>query len=112
VVSSAAKIFGRLPVELKLTVSECTPPNAVPDIDRQVLEWLHPLDLYHLSLTNREFRSLLMHPRSSGVWTSVLEAAAFPKPPLTVSNPQWVATIFGPGACKVCFTDSPLVPVG
>ncbi|KAF8168470.1 hypothetical protein B0H34DRAFT_793070 [Crassisporium funariophilum] len=77
----------RLPIELFL----------------QVLEHLHPIDLYHFAQANKQFRKIIMCRKSSGVWKAAFEM----HPDLPLRHPrttysEWAFMLFGPGICAEC----------
>ena len=73
---------------------------------RQVMEYLHPIDLYHFSQISRYFRHLVMDPNVLPVWkTAFMRHPDLPAAPPGVKEPQWAFMIFGPAICSVCLWD-------
>ncbi|KIJ94500.1 hypothetical protein K443DRAFT_683704 [Laccaria amethystina LaAM-08-1] len=80
------------------------------DILYEVLKYVHPIDLYHISQANRAFQALLSHPDSSLAWTLASENdPALPKcPPVTPDFPtkmsglEWAGLLFGRLVCQDC----------
>ncbi|KAF4614830.1 hypothetical protein D9613_002720 [Agrocybe pediades] len=80
-------VFLSLPVELQLLV----------------LEHLHPIDLYHLSLTSKYFRSIVMDPKATGVWTTAFQKHPdLPECPRRIAKSHWAFLLYGPGICSIC----------
>lgn len=48
----------------------CTMPL---DILYEIFEHLHPIDLYHISRTNRSFQDILRSPSSNSIWWTAYE---------------------------------------
>ena len=68
----------------------------------QIFEALHPIDLYHIILTTRELRALLLSKSASAIWESSFKA--HPEIlfyPAGVSAPKWALLLFGPDTCDV-----------
>ncbi|PPQ96557.1 hypothetical protein CVT26_006364 [Gymnopilus dilepis] len=82
--------------------------GAVPEfpleIILQIIEYLHPLDLYHLTQTSKYFRLILLTRRLSGMaWETALKSERrIPPCPPTMSPPSWVSLLFGPATCDRC----------
>lgn len=71
-------------------------------IPSQVLEHLHPIDLYHFSQTSKILRRIIMNPPAIGVWkTAYARHTDLPKCPPVVDEPKWTFMLFGPGICVV-----------
>ncbi|PPQ75374.1 hypothetical protein CVT24_013157 [Panaeolus cyanescens] len=80
-------VFLHFPIELQL----------------MILEHLHPIDLYHLSIVSKDFRKLVMNPKAIGVWRLAFERHPnLPRRPPCVPESQWAFMLFGPGICGVC----------
>jgi hypothetical protein len=102
-------VFLKLPVELQLQVRTTSAIIiAIVITHNQVLEHLHPLDLYHVSLVSKFLRKVILHPKALGVWKAAfLQHPDLPPPPLGVKESDWAFMIYGPGICGVCL-NSPL----
>lgn len=80
------------------------------DILYEIFEHLHPIDLHHISQTNRAFQALLSHPNSSSAWNLAFENdPTLPKcPPVTPDFPtkmcwlEWAGMLFGRLVCQDC----------
>ncbi|KAF8163500.1 hypothetical protein B0H34DRAFT_325856 [Crassisporium funariophilum] len=82
-----SKQFLRLPIELKL----------------QVLEHLHPIDLYHFGQATKHFRKIIMSRKSAGVWKAAFELHPdLPLHPPNTTYSEWAFMLFGPGICAEC----------
>ena len=95
-----------LPVELQLLVRTTHETFNIIITYRQVLEYLHPIDLYHFSQISRYFRQLVLDPAVLPVWKAAfMRHPDLPTPPPGVKEPQWAFMIFGPAICSVCLCD-------
>ncbi|TFK62532.1 hypothetical protein BDN72DRAFT_385145 [Pluteus cervinus] len=77
----------------------------------QVFGHLHPLDLYHLGVTNRRIRSLVVTRAALNLWKGSF--ASHPEVPPCLPDmdePQWSALLFGPAVCDECH-QRPGIPV-
>lgn len=68
----------------------------------QIFEALHPIDLYHIILTTRALRTLLLSKSASAIWErSFRTYPDIPFYPADVSAPKWASLLFGPATCDV-----------
>ncbi len=68
----------------------------------QILETLHPIDLYHITLTTRALRELILSRSASVIWEKSFKAySEIPFYPPDVSAPRWASLLFGPATCDV-----------
>ncbi|KAF5315850.1 hypothetical protein D9611_005055 [Ephemerocybe angulata] len=68
-----------------------------------VLELAHPIDLLHLSRSNKAFRKLILSKRSEHVWKSAYDNySELHPPPDQVSPPKWTAMMFDDARCDFC----------
>lgn len=102
-----SSVFLRLPVELQLLVRTISRIVDVVITRLQVLEHLHPLDLYHFSLVSKSFRKFILHPKALGVWKATfVRHPNLPLPPPGVKDSDWSFMIYGPGICGVRLSPS------
>ncbi|KAF7361009.1 hypothetical protein MSAN_01131100 [Mycena sanguinolenta] len=76
-------------------------PRMPIDIILEVLNFLHPLDLLHLSRTTRDFRTLLHQPAQDAIWC-VSFTAPLPMCPSNITGRRWAQLLFGPYFCEEC----------
>ncbi|PPR05910.1 hypothetical protein CVT26_008802 [Gymnopilus dilepis] len=79
-------------------------PEFPLEIVLQIIEYLHPLDLYHLTQTTKYFRLILLTRRLSGMaWEAAFQRwyRSIPQCPPTMSLPSWASLLFGPATCDV-----------
>ncbi|KAF8167227.1 hypothetical protein B0H34DRAFT_680927 [Crassisporium funariophilum] len=78
--------------------------STVPlDILFEVLEYLHPIDLWNLAHTNQSFLQLLEHESSTSAWKSCFDHHPdMPSIPLNVSGWRWGQLLFGVIVCEEC----------
>ena len=100
--------FVELPVELQLLVSTTCKACNIIITHRQVLEHLHPIDLYHFSQVSKYFRRLVLDPAVlAPVWKAAfMRHPDLPTPPPGVKEPEWAFMIYGPGICGVCLCNA------
>ena len=68
----------------------------------QIFSYLHPIDLYHLGLTNKATRNIIMANHGVSLWTTVFRNdPTFPACPPDLTEPRWTALLFGPNICGV-----------
>ncbi|KJA26735.1 hypothetical protein HYPSUDRAFT_1028577 [Hypholoma sublateritium FD-334 SS-4] len=68
----------------------------------QILEYLHPIDLYHIIRTTKPLRSLLLSKSALKIWErSFLAYPDIPFYPNDVSAPKWASLLFAKGFCNV-----------
>ena len=68
----------------------------------QIFEHLHPIDLYHISRTNRSFQDILSSPSSSSIWQAAYEREdEIPRCPEDISELEWADLLFGKRICQV-----------
>ncbi|KAF7319711.1 hypothetical protein MKEN_00752800 [Mycena kentingensis (nom. inval.)] len=79
-------------------------PSIHIDIIYQVLSHLHPLDIAHLSRTNKDFRALLLSPSTDMIWRMSFSRWPdyLPPCPPGVCGRRWTNLVFGPQLCEVC----------
>ncbi|EDR01174.1 uncharacterized protein LACBIDRAFT_312439 [Laccaria bicolor S238N-H82] len=78
----------------------CTMPL---DILYEIFEHLHPIDLYHISRTNRSFQDILRSPSSSSIWRAAYEKEdEIPRCPEDISELEWADLLFGKRICQQC----------
>ena len=74
------------------------------DESKQITSHLHPLDLVHLSFTNKLMRLVICNRSVRSVWKASLAAVpSLPECPLWMSEPQYANLVFGK-ACTVSMT--------
>ncbi|KAF8213024.1 hypothetical protein K438DRAFT_2010155 [Mycena galopus ATCC 62051] len=90
------RLFGRdAPIQLDMLLQMHI------DIVLAVLSFLHPLDLLHLSRTNREFRAFLHGPALDRIWReSFIEP--LPVCPSEIPARRWAHLLFGAYSCEEC----------
>ncbi|KII84120.1 hypothetical protein PLICRDRAFT_370381 [Plicaturopsis crispa FD-325 SS-3] len=76
------------------------------DILYEIFGHLLPLDVLHVSWTNKAFRKILLHRSSVTVWKSALsnfrmDVPSFPETPFDLNEPQYVNLIFSEH-CHFC----------
>ncbi|KAI0338123.1 hypothetical protein BDW22DRAFT_1363238 [Trametopsis cervina] len=72
------------------------------DIFLEVMAFLHPLDLLHLSRVSRSFRKILLHRSSRLMWVAARRNANNPPdPPSHLSEPKYAALVFE-HSCMAC----------
>ncbi|KAJ7473103.1 hypothetical protein B0H11DRAFT_2282623 [Mycena galericulata] len=76
-------------------------PGMHIDIVLEILGHLHPLDLLHLSRTNREFRDLLYAPQLDKIWRAAFHAP-LPPCPSEILGRRWAHLLFGSHTCEEC----------
>ncbi|RXW20255.1 hypothetical protein EST38_g5599 [Candolleomyces aberdarensis] len=76
------------------------------DILREVLDYLSPLDLLHLSRTSKALRAFFMNKISSpAIWRSALAAVnGLPPCPEDLAEPQYANLLFG-NHCHLCLVE-------
>lgn len=96
-------VFLDLPIELQLMVPILYAPILIgPNPPSQVLEHLHPIDLYHFSQTSKSLRQIIMNPVAIGVWkTAFARHPDLPTCHPLVRESKWSFMLFGPGICVV-----------
>lgn len=96
-------VFLKLPIELKLLVRTThTIVGCSSNTHRQVLEHLHPLDLYHISQVSKSFRKFILDPKVLEVWkVAFMRHPDLPTPPPRIKESDWAFMIYGPGICSV-----------
>ena len=116
--SSASNPGQELPAEVEESRGHIHPSNGVTRSSRpsyplcwmtplielrtQILETLHPIDLYHITLTTRALRKLLLSRSASAIWENSFKAySEIPFYPKDVSAPRWASLLFGPATCDV-----------
>ena len=68
----------------------------------QILEHLHPIDLYHISHTNPSFRDILCSPSSTSIWRASYERKhEIPRCPEDISEFEWADSLFGKRNCQL-----------
>lgn len=73
------------------------------DVLHGIFEWLHPVDLYHLSQSTRTLRGVVLNQTYRGAWKSAFRLYDdLPTCPEDVSEPQWSSLLFGPDTCDIC----------
>ncbi|KAJ7501059.1 hypothetical protein B0H11DRAFT_1993484 [Mycena galericulata] len=78
-------------------------PGMHLDIMLEVLCHLHPLDLEHVSRTNKAFRGLLHSPVADSTWRmSFALNEELPTAPLQIPARCWARLLFGPQICDEC----------
>ncbi|KAF7293281.1 hypothetical protein HMN09_01207000 [Mycena chlorophos] len=78
------------------------------DIVFEVLSHLHPLDLIHVSRTNKAFRDLLLCPNADALWRNAFAAnPPLPSCPAQTSGRRWTRLLFGQLICDECKCLSP-----
>ncbi len=108
---SDLRAFVDLPVELQLLVRTICKTFDIVITHRQVLEHLHPIDLYHFSQVSRNFRQLVLDPAALPVWkVAFMRHPDLPTPPPGVKEPEWAFMIYGPGIYGVCLCNVPILP--
>ncbi|KAG6919889.1 hypothetical protein DXG01_015597 [Tephrocybe rancida] len=79
-----------------------TPQLTVHDVLRQILGHLHPIDLYHMSLTNKALRKAVMSG-SSALWkTCFARHLDLPNCPPDMSEQDWAILLFSSFLCDEC----------
>ena len=70
--------------------------------DWEILEFVHPMDLYHFIRSTRALRQLLLSTNAIPIWRrSFLEHPDIPFYPEDISAPKWASLLFGPAICDV-----------
>ncbi|KAK7007398.1 hypothetical protein R3P38DRAFT_3212446 [Favolaschia claudopus] len=77
-------------------------PEMPFDIVLEVLKYLHPLDLLHVSRTDRGFRNLLHSPDFDAVWRTSFATGPLPQCPNDITGWQWAHLLFGDHICQEC----------
>ncbi|KAJ7434319.1 hypothetical protein B0H11DRAFT_2372831 [Mycena galericulata] len=73
------------------------------DIMLEVLGHLHPLDLDHVSRTNKSFREVLHSPVADSIWRkSFTLDEELPTAPAQIPARRWSKLLFGPQICDEC----------
>ncbi|TFK66973.1 hypothetical protein BDN72DRAFT_843602 [Pluteus cervinus] len=91
----------RVKSKSRLTFKDLGPLLNMPvEIFLEVIEHLHPLDLYHLSKTCNAMNDFIQ--RHSALWLTVWRSHSVPPPPPSFSFPRWAEFLFGPAICDVC----------
>lgn len=73
------------------------------DLILEIFGYLHPIDLYHLGQTSKALRRIVMTNNGLSLWKVAFEnLPRLPPCPPGVSEPHWVALLFGPDICGVC----------
>lgn len=69
----------------------------------QIFSHLHPIDLYHISITSKTLRKLLLSPDLAFAWHRSFEEhrGVVPLCPHKISGPTWVNFLFGSTVCDV-----------
>jgi hypothetical protein len=69
----------------------------------QIFGLLEPIDLLHLSRTNRAFREVLSSKNATSVWKTVrVHRGGVPDCMPGMSEVQWASLLFGGRRCHVC----------
>ncbi|KAF8079309.1 hypothetical protein FPV67DRAFT_1468364 [Lyophyllum atratum] len=77
--------------------------HLAPEIFYQILGYLHPLDLYHMSHANKQLRALI-HSPSYKLWDLAFERnPTMPSCPLGMPPLKWLGLLFGPAKCQRCY---------
>ncbi len=92
-----------LPMELFLLVCSSLLTMLNPPLsDWEILEFVHPMDLYHFIRSTRALRQLLLSKNAIPIWRrSFLEHPDVPFYPEDISAPKWASLLFGPAICDV-----------
>ncbi|PPQ96994.1 hypothetical protein CVT26_006422 [Gymnopilus dilepis] len=79
-------------------------PDLSTDIGLIVFEFLHPIDLYHLGLTSKRTRGIILNKSlCSPVWKKAYKRHPdVPAPPRSIPEPRWTQLLYGPDICMVC----------
>ncbi|KAF9528094.1 hypothetical protein CPB83DRAFT_356333 [Crepidotus variabilis] len=73
------------------------------DLVYEILQHLHPIDLYTLVRTNKTLRALLLSKESYSTWrNSYTLHPDIPTCPADISYPKWTTLLFGPDECDKC----------
>ena len=73
----------------------------------QILECLHPIDLYNVIRTTKTLRSLLLSKSASKIWERCFLAYPdIPFYPKDVSPSKWASLLFATGICDVSLRPS------
>ncbi|KAJ2921262.1 hypothetical protein H1R20_g15831, partial [Candolleomyces eurysporus] len=74
------------------------------DVCFEILSHLHPIDLYHLSITSKSLRKLVISPALTFAWQRSFEEHREVAPPCPpgISKPQWATFLFGSTVCEDC----------
>jgi len=85
-----------------LTLGSLPPSITEPILPVQIFEHLHPIDLYHISRTNRSFQDILRSPGSNSIWRAAYEREdEIPRCPEDISELEWADLLFGKQICQV-----------
>ena len=68
----------------------------------QIFEHLHPIDVYHISRTNRSFQDILRSPSFSSIWRAAYEREhAIHRCTEDIPEAECVDLLFGKRICQV-----------
>ncbi len=72
----------------------------------QIIGWLHPLDVIHLSRSSRFFRTMLMSKNNALLWKAARQnVPGLPDCPQVLAEPRYAAFLFD----QYCFVGSSTV---
>ncbi|KDR85939.1 hypothetical protein GALMADRAFT_132557 [Galerina marginata CBS 339.88] len=73
------------------------------EIMLEIMEYLHPIDLLHLTKTDTTFRELLKDRSSTSVWRSAFgNYPDIPEIPSNLTGYKWAVLLFSPSICERC----------
>ncbi|KAL0061731.1 hypothetical protein AAF712_011402 [Marasmius tenuissimus] len=77
-------------------------PTMPLDILHSIFSYLHPRSLITLSRVNRSFRTALLSPENTFIWTRIRKACQAPDPCEDLGEVEWVRLLFGKMICQSC----------
>ncbi|KAF9781569.1 hypothetical protein BJ322DRAFT_1076985 [Thelephora terrestris] len=70
-----------------------------PDVFREIVSDLHPMDILHLARTSLNIRAILMSRDSAHIWATARSVVGMPECPPDLSEPQYASLMFE----RTCF---------